>query len=770
MKKRHSRFPIFLFICLWIIYALAGVFGYVLACNIVSILIGFAAALSQFAAVRREETFGRGWISSAFGCFVWGICDIIWALDTHALSVDPKSSSLLFVLYVIPNACFLFSVIYLVLRKRKRWSSLQFLVDMVAISVSIAGFIYFSFFYEQFLGLFNSDVESITQFFALIFDMLLISFTLAIYYSMNRRKIFAFLKVFFAGAILFVVADIMYSYALFKGSYIPNTVIDILYMLALTLFGISGLLYRSKTGLSSEIRGSSFSTRESVNRTVLLILIVLVANFVRPFSLLEFSFFGVNILVHFIVTFVIRRLRMREHELEEKSREAAALESLVAERTSELMVMNQTLENLVKRDAITGLFNRKYFFELMERWISAAKTDDKIWLLIIDFDRFKSINDTYGHDVGDQVLRDVAKRLETIAEWRTILCRLGGDEFGVACLRPESESIKPLLQTITDLCDEAISIGSFSIRVSLSVGVASWPDGASTRSDLMRHADIAMYTAKGDRNGGIAFFDTSINSVVERTNHIDLCLRRAVIEREFFLEYQPLFTLDGRKLIGMEALVRWNSIELGMVNPDEFIPIAEENGTIIPLSDWIMKTSLRQIADWNTRYSKDLSVGLNISARQLDDRNFRTKLGGAIRDCGVKSQWLNLEMTERCTMKKDTFITEVFAWLKSLEISSSLDEFGTGFSSLCALKEFHIDNLKISRELVAGLGADMMDAQIVNAIIMMAKALNLKTVAEGVENESQLRMLTALGCDQVQGFYFGKPVPFKEFEGLYLVE
>jgi len=277
-----------------------------------------------------------------------------------------------------------------------------------------------------------------------------------------------------------------------------------------------------------------------------------------------------------------------------------------------------------------------------------------------------------------------------------------------------------------------------------------------------------MYVAKTDRRGGVSFFDSALIAGIERCNRIDLALRRASLTTEFYLVYQPQFSVDGVRLVGMEALVRWNSPDLGFVAPDEFIPIAEENGIITPLSDWIMVTALRQIADWNTRYSRNLLMGINVSPRQLDDVNFLNKLEAAIDECKTLPEWINIEITERSAMKGETFLTGIFNRLASLNISSSIDDFGTGYSSLSYLKEFDIEYLKIAKELIDGIATNETSAQIVQAIIMIATALKLETIAEGVESEDQVKILTALGCDEIQGYYYGRPALPDEFETLYL--
>jgi EAL domain-containing protein (putative c-di-GMP-specific phosphodiesterase class I) len=304
--------------------------------------------------------------------------------------------------------------------------------------------------------------------------------------------------------------------------------------------------------------------------------------------------------------------------------------------------------------------------------------------------------------------------------------------------------------------------------VGLSIGVAVWPSDAKSRSNLMRHADIAMYIAKDRRINGVSFFDSSLNAIIERGHQIDMALKKADIAKEFSVVYQPQISVEGRRVVGMEALVRWKSPELGVVPPDEFIPVAEENGIILPLSDWIVSRAFARIADWNARYGLDLLMGVNISPLQLDESDFIERIESALDAQGARPEWVNLELTERCAMKSESSIVRIFDRLAALNIASSIDDFGTGYSSMSYLKKFDIDYIKIAKQLVDGIAINDTDAQIVQAIIMMATALNLRTIAEGVEDEAQFRLLESLGCDEIQGYYFGRPVPPEEFERLYL--
>jgi diguanylate cyclase (GGDEF)-like protein len=770
MHKRQTWPILTIFTLVWFIYAAVASLGSGWLGDGISPLIAWAAFAVLALCPRKSLHYAMSWRFIAASLLIWACAETIWGIDTLALGIDPERNALLPYLYVLPGLLLFFAVVDIAFHERRRWMSIQFIVDITATFIALCAFVYFAFFRAR-IGIFaNIDHRHIAALIGLAVDMFLVTFAISLFLSLSVRKIPAFLIILFSGIILFAVSEILYAYALFQGAYTPNGFVDAVYVLAIALIGSGGALFLDSPSNPLTVRADVDSSVGMINRSLFLLLIPALALLARRVTVSDIAFFVIVIFGHQLVSRLIRQLMRRDLALANCDREAKYLEATIADRTRELRIMNQTLENLLKRDAITGLFNRKFFMETAEAWIASAEGDEKIWLLIIDFDRFKTINDTYGHDVGDDVLRVIAKRLEGISNGRTVLARLGGDEFGVICRRRRAEELTALIHTIGDMADEPVSVGPRTVHTSVSIGIAAWPDDALTRSDLMRHADIAMYIAKRRRINGVSFFDTSLIAGIDRTHQIELALKTVDFDREFSLVYQPQFAMGGRRLVGMEALVRWKSPALGDVSPDEFIPIAEENGVINPLSEWIFRKALERIADWNRRFERRLLMGINVSPQQLDDPAFLTRLVAFMDDCGAVPEWVNLEFTERVAMKGEAFMIEIFAELNRLNITSSIDDFGTGYSSLSYLKRFEIDYLKIAKQLVDGIVQNETDELVVQAIIMMATALKLRTIAEGVETEDQLALLERLGCDEIQGYLLGKPYPADEFEERFLKE
>lgn len=763
---RHKMFALMFLYALYVSFSLAGLHN---CANATAALVTLSGSVFLFQTARRASSFSFIWYSLSAALFAWFIGDLVWTIVGCASS-DPQNVIALYYVYILPGLCILSALVYLSVRGRRQWARLQFLADILAIFMSVLGFAYFFFFPDHFLLLISFDPLQISSFVYLVTDLLIITLALTVYLSLKPFAIPRYVLASFLGLILFTGGDLLYIYILLGGQYVPNSLSDILSLAGLTAIASGGILYTVRPVPFFSTDRDTVSFRAVINRSIILIAIPLIAIALKPGRIEQVGYFAIIILLHQLLTHFFRGLIVRDMEISQHERQKTLLEAVIQERTRELRVMNQTLENLIKRDAITSLFNRKYFMEYTEEAIETAGDDDRVWMLLLDFDRFKSINDLYGHDVGDQILRVIGRRLDGLSGEQTVVARLGGDEFGVVAFRPKEESISRLIQNVLKQYDEPVRIGAFSIHVSVSIGVSVWPDDASTRSDLMRHADIALFVAKKSHFSSTAFFDRATNVIIARKNQIDLGLKKADIATEFCLVYQPQFSAGSNRLVGMEALVRWDSPEMGIVPPDEFIPIAEENGFILPLSEWIFRNAMQKIAEWNTAWGKNLVMGINVSPIHLEDGNFLSTFNAMLAEYRVDPSWLNLEITERFAMTEDAYIVTLFDRLGEMGVKTSIDDFGTGYSSLSYLKRYSIDYLKIAKQLIDGVSTNDTDFQLVQAIISMATVLSLRTIAEGVENEAQYRALEKLGCDEIQGYYFGRPIDGDEFEELHLKE
>lgn len=436
---------------------------------------------------------------------------------------------------------------------------------------------------------------------------------------------------------------------------------------------------------------------------------------------------------------------------------------------TERKLAEQRIEELATRDALTQLPNRRLLADRLSQGILAAqRSGGLVAVLFIDLDRFKTINDSLGHAAGDELLKSVASRLQDLMRKGDTLARLGGDEFVVVleALRV-AEDAGAVAQKIIATLSEPYLIGGNTLTTSASVGISVYPGDAPDGSTLIRNADMAMYFAKEHGRRNYQFYSEEMNSRAVEKLTMESTLRRAIERGEFELYYHPKFTLTDGKLMGVEALVRWNHPELGLIGPGSFIPVSEETGLIVPLGEWVLKHACLQSRDWAHAFRRTIPVAVNLSVGQ-----FSKSLARAVRDAlaaaDLSPLMLELEITESMLMKNVDENIDVLRRLSDLGVTIAIDDFGTGYSSLAYLRRFQVDTLKIDKSFVRDVDTNLDDAAIIEAIIALGHSLKLNVVAEGVETTEQKRLLTELNCDQCQGFLFGEPMPAHLFEERYL--
>jgi diguanylate cyclase (GGDEF)-like protein/PAS domain S-box-containing protein len=420
-------------------------------------------------------------------------------------------------------------------------------------------------------------------------------------------------------------------------------------------------------------------------------------------------------------------------------------------------------------DALTGLPNRKLLHERIEREIERASIEQNAFAVIhVELDRFKQINDTLGHEIGDRFLRIVASRLSESVREIDFVGRVGGDEFLIVLPRVSSPRDPAVVaERIVASFGHPIDIGERSLYSSASVGISLFPDDGETPTAIMRAAEAARSRVAIDGRGTYRFYSAASHASAIDRLELEQGLRRAFERGEFLLHYQPIVDRFERP-VAVEALLRWDSPERGMVMPDRFIPLCEEIGLIVPLGKWVVRRALRQLADWRERGLPTLRVALNLSARQMIDTNFVGSLAEAIVETGTRPELIELELTESVIMSDLPAARRMIGELKRLGVRISLDDFGTGYSTLSHLKHFAADALKIDRTFVKDLPHDRGDSAIVSAVVALGHAMGLSVVAEGVETLEQAALVRRLGCDEMQGFHFAKPLEPERIAALVL--
>ena len=436
---------------------------------------------------------------------------------------------------------------------------------------------------------------------------------------------------------------------------------------------------------------------------------------------------------------------------------------------SERKASEQRIHRLAYYDNLTQLPNRTLFQDRLHTALQhAARHEQWVALMFLDLDRFKPINDSLGHAAGDRMLKEVAQRLQTCVAEEDTVARMGGDEFTLLLVAQESRdqalhrAIR-VAERILEGLQQAFVLEGREFFISASVGIALAPQDGTELSQLMKNADTAMYHAKEKGKNNFQFYQAEMNARALERLELESDLRHALEAGQFCLYYQPQFSGDGKRLIGAEALLRWAHPRRGLVRPDEFVPALEELGLVVQVGDWVLQEACRQLQAWQMAGLQLPKVSINLSARQFADGQLGARIAATLAQVGLAPAALELELTESILMRDVAETLQVLRGLKRLGVGVAVDDFGTGYSSLNYLKQFPIDVLKIDRSFVDGVPDGEQDAQIARAIIAMAHSLNLRVIAEGVEEQAQLDFLREHGCDQVQGYLFGRPMPAASF-------
>jgi diguanylate cyclase (GGDEF)-like protein/PAS domain S-box-containing protein len=438
---------------------------------------------------------------------------------------------------------------------------------------------------------------------------------------------------------------------------------------------------------------------------------------------------------------------------------------IVFHDVSESRAMASKMAHQAQHDFLTGLPNRALLTERLARAIGQAERHRKmVGLLFIDLDYFKHINDSLGHAVGDLLLQNVAERLMLCVRGTDTVCRQGGDEFVILLAEIEQpRDAAPIAEKLLSIFATPSVIGGHELHVTPSIGISIYPDDGKDVDSLMKNADTAMYFAKASGRNNYQFFTDEMNTRAVHRLCVEGNLRRALKQDEFELYYQPKIELASGAMIGCEALIRWKDPELGMIYPNQFVPIAEECGLIVPIGSWVLRQACRQVRAWQVAGLVAVPVAVNISAVEFRDKRFLAGVEATLKETGMLPGLLELELTESILMHDAESSVAVLEALQAMGIAIAIDDFGTGYSSLSYLKRFPIQTLKIDQSFIRDVVTDSDDASIVGAMVGMGRNLKQQVVAEGVETAEQLAFLRHLACDQGQGFLFGHPLPADEF-------
>ncbi|WP_121661778.1 EAL domain-containing protein [Metabacillus litoralis] len=541
------------------------------------------------------------------------------------------------------------------------------------------------------------------------------------------------------GFFLQVIADSYYAYQATMETYQPGGLSDFLWMVSILLIGIGGYYAKNNRAETRLHIMNPFDTRERIFPyfSVIVLIVLVTHSYEWKLNLLSL---GLVIVMNLIIARQLRVLTKNKKLVEE-------------------------YKFLAYHDPLTGLNNRASFQEDLSERLNHA-TNKSMAVLLLDLDRFKVINDTLGHYRGDHVLIKTAERLSDALDDSAQIYRLGGDEFVIIVSEGLEEQCSMIAHRILNEFTQPFRIDEHEIIVTPSIGISRYPDHGDNGEDLLKNADAAMYLAKENGKNNFKFYNTELEKINTRKMKIENELRCAIEKNHFSLSYQPKVDLETNKINGMEALLRWNHPELGIISPVEFIPIAEETGQIISIGEWVLKTACKQSKAWQEKGYPSLCVSINVSVRQLKNKDFVEIVSQALQESRLEPQFLELEITESIMQEINVSI-HILNRLRKLGIKISIDDFGTGYSSLHVLQQLPIDTIKIDKSFIKNPD-DHNQQMMIKTIIDLGNNMNLNVVAEGIEKENQVRILLENGCKIGQGYLFSQAVNSIEFEKKFL--
>ncbi len=769
--NKSIKHTVFVGVIVLLLYLVASLFHSTLWSDIFASMCSSLAAVIIFFFIFTSDAphFNPNFILIGLSVLLWAVADILWAFYAIVLHQDPSGIEIISLLYCGTNIFLVLSTILFCVFKFQKWDSIQLIVDSIFITVAIIWLLWILLFDKQYSALGFLSQDSIINTLSIITDVVQLIVITIWYLSIRAGKIPIFFRIVSGAIFFYSILDLFYFYSIWKSTYTPNTLLDFGYAATLLGLAVGTKLFYVQFPTGYKIQSKSNSNIGHLYKGILMFAAPILVVIFKGFVWFDLFFFGVLILFHETFSSYIQTSVNNMALLEREQTLNQDLEMRISERTHNLQQKNEELIYLSEHDQLTGLYNRRYFIQRLDQLVNAAAPNKKIALLLWNIDRLKGINDTYGQSVGDKLIAAIAMRVNNLTEEKDTLARLGGDEFVLALEGvTEKKAVESFAKRIIDVCGTPITIGQYTFHITVGMGISIFPVCALDADTLMKNADIAMRFAKDTGTNGRMSFYNDIDAVIKRKRLVASYLKKANFAQELSVHYQPQFCIADMSLVGMEALLRWNCPALGEVPASEFIPIAEEENLIIPIGNWVIDKAICQISSWNHEYNTNLKMGINISPKQLDQTDVLEVMNASIHLYNAEVSWIDIEITEGIAVDNDDKAARIRQFFQDQGISISIDDFGTGYSSLGYLNMLSFDRLKIAKPLIDRIAIDETSVKIVYSIIGLAKSLGIQTIAEGVEAKEQFEMLLDFGCDQIQGFYLGRPVPPESFQSTFL--
>lgn len=727
-----------------------------------NILSPIAAALTagilfyRLVLCEKRRVFRISGVLIALAVTNWAVCDVIWAYYWFVLKMQIGKIVDEIPWYSLTNlfltAAVLWSGFYLL----KNWNRIQLILDTV-ITTGFAILLQWILFLNQDIDNFHMIHQDWLTAVSLVLNLIVCIWSAIWFFSLRRGKSLAVYNIILLGTLIYALTDTYYYYLYFFKIYHPNSYLDGMYLLSFFIF-----IHASKDTAKSDLQEWKVTQQNIGNHTKGMVIGVgvLLLLTLKRIQILFFLPFSMILFLYILLTNYIQK-NIKQNELIAKEKKInEILEREVEFRTKELMKKNQRLDCLLNHDRVTGLYSQRYFLNYLDK-SRVIDEVERIIIYLIEINKLKTIRSIFGKQIGDQVINETAKRIQSLfqTQKKMLLSQYGEDTFAI--LKTGNYGYEEALlkgKELIALCSDIYVYDTREVRITLNIGISIMPLDAKTKEECINHAEIAIAQARMQRINKVLVYDKKLGDLMVRRSQIEMMLKNAVYHNEFSLVYQPQVDAVTEQLIGLEALIRWKTKSGEYIPPDEFISIAEETGCIQFIGEWVFQEVLHQIAKWKQQGIRVPKVAINVSSKQLYGKHFVSAVEEGLRQFQVTPKEIDIEITESVNIEKKAEILDSLRCISKMGISISLDDFGTGYSSLNYLKVLPIDRVKIAKPLIDKIEQEAFDYEIVRSLITISNVKKIAVLAEGVETESQWRCLRKMGCHHIQGYYFSRPL------------
>lgn len=696
-------------------------------------------------------------IAGAFisvGLFTWSVSDIIWLIGSLVIGIDPMEYSFYNDVYLLTNIFIMLAVGYYGYLQLKSLDFKSKILDIIVIYVCLSAFVWDV--------IFDSDIEKANILFtdkvsmiALGIDTIIISWAVVWFFSMSEKVYFKFDSILALGTSLFAITDFIFYYAYFYGKYVPNSFIDGLYMFSFII--MAGAAFVKERELREfEINKYQIESKVKINKEWILLSLPLILLIVRwkqtnglTYVLISIVFYYM-IINHFQKNMFKKKLKETELEFERK------LDDKVEIRTKEII-------NTVNNDVITGLYNKNFLESYIEKNIINIKKEEKLILFFIEIERFKNIRKMYGNYTIDSLLRVVGFRFKDVFKVEEYIFTYYENGIYSLVIKDSKNEVntEAIVEKIINLCSDTYYIEGVEISVMFNIGSSVYPDDSNNKEEFIKNTKLALEYAFKQGDNTYFKYSKEYKNSYGRKKAAEKRLKKMNFDKELQIYYQPQLEARKKKIVGFEALIRWKKMEDNFIPPIEIIESAEEAGIMSQLGLWIINNSIKQLSEWK-KYNNDLKLSINISLKQISDIKFIAKVQEIFSYYDIKPESVIFEIAEKIQSDERDYIKEVIDILSEIGFVISIDNFGSGYSSLNYLKNIHVDRIKLAKDIVSKIDEDLYSYNLVKTIIRNAKEENIKVLAEGIERMEQWKHLIDLQCDEVQGFYIDRPLEVEE--------